>query len=343
MVENLSLYVTGKNKLHLKETKLHMPVKKHEVIVNIKACGICGSDIEFIRHNKLAVGEKAVLGHEIIGTVEGVSVQGRLQQAARSVTINPTLSCNQCFQCKSGRYNLCENMVGYGRDGNAGGYGKKIVVPYEACVDIPDVLSSETGTLIEPLAVCLNAIKSSGFQIGMNAAVIGCGSIGLILVHLLKRSGANKIYACDSRKLSTDFAARFGADYVSNSSETELLNQIRNETNSKGADVVFEASGDREGAELAIKICMGGGKIILLSKPIQLYMNMFYYEIFKKELTLKVVRGFNRCFKEAVDLLKDQLDLKELITHRLGLEEAKEFLEHYDTYKNEVIKAVILP
>ena len=344
MDNNLCLYITGKKKAEIREERISQAIDSNDVIVDIKACGICGSDLEFIDNYNLKDGNGVILGHEIVGSTKLKENEvSSIYNNKRLVVIKPSLSCNSCYQCAQGRYNLCENLIGYGRDGVAGGFRKRMIVPNEVCYTLPMELESEVGVLVEPLAVCLNGIKMSGFMKGMNVAVIGCGTLGIILIKLLKSMGAEKIFSCDTREISNRFAERYGANYVSNVKKENFLSMILAHTKDKGVHLVFETSGNPMGIDLAVGASMAGGEIILLSKPISKYINMRYYEMFKKGLRLKIIRGFNDCFEESIELLKCELDLKEIITHKLSLEEAKEFIQNYGHYRDKVLKAVIIP
>jgi threonine dehydrogenase-like Zn-dependent dehydrogenase len=341
--QNVGLFLVGKNKFEIRKTNT-AKVNTGEISLRVKACGICGSDLEYANNNKLRGGNAVILGHEIVGTVDSVGTETKKDASeSQYVIIKPNLSCNKCEQCLRGNFNLCENLKTIGRKYCNGGFQQNMIVPLELCYQKPVNVDIESSVLIEPLAVCINAVKSSQFKSGMDVVVVGCGSIGIILVKLLKLFGAGKIFVCDPRQISRNFAEMYGADYIIDPVKNDFVSSIMHNTKHKGVDMIFEASGDYSSVAIAMEVSKPGSDLIMLSRPVKRQLKIPYYSMFKKELTLKVIRGFNSYFSDAINLMQNGLDIRQIITHKLCFNEVQQFFQDYKDYRNEVLKAVVIP
>ena len=195
-------------------------INKREVLVKVKACGICGSDISYYFGKTPLDTENGkgplVLGHEFSGivtacghSVKGISVGDR-------VTVNPPLPCNHCDPCHEGFPNLCENMFPLGTAQN-GAFAEYVKAPFEHVYKLPKNLSFEVGSIIEPFACAMHGVDKLSPQIGENVAIIGAGTIGLMMLKIIKARGAGNVVMIDIADYPLSMAKIFGADAEFNS------------------------------------------------------------------------------------------------------------------------------
>jgi L-iditol 2-dehydrogenase len=233
-----------------------------EVVVEVKACGICGTDRAIYR-DEYPIDCPAVLGHEFSGTIVAAGKDSSLQPGQR-VSIDPNVTCGQCDFCRRGLTHLCANLIGIGVH-RPGGFSEYTTVPVQNAYPIQAALSFESAAFAEPLACCIQGIKLAGIQLGDIAVVIGGGPIGCMLLQLCRLSGATVIVS-EHRPARRELASALGAEYVVGEDEA-LEEAVSRLTNGIGADVVFEAAGRTAAAELAIGLARRGGTVIWFGAP----------------------------------------------------------------------------
>lgn len=191
-----------------------------EVTVRVGAVGICGSDVSYyFGHSPLGTpdgGGPLVLGHEISGVVaEAGSAAAKLFRPGERVTVNPVQQCNACPACADGRFNICPNAatIGVGVDG---GFAEYVRVKQTHALKIADDVALADAALTEPLACSVYAMRKLDIRLGDNVAVIGSGSIGLMMVQLAKARGAGKVLLIGTRDVPLELGARLGATSLAN-------------------------------------------------------------------------------------------------------------------------------
>jgi (R,R)-butanediol dehydrogenase/meso-butanediol dehydrogenase/diacetyl reductase len=244
-------------------------ISDDEVLVEVKYCGICGSDIHSIK-NCVLVGEGTYLGHEFSGVVAklGKNVEG--WKIGDRVVTNPSYECGECYACRHGITGQCvhgwEHEIGNspGKD-YAGGFAQfvRVPIPHRRLHRLPDEVSFEQGALSEPLACALHAVKSSDFGIGDQVMILGAGPIGLGVIAFLRLAGAGLIIATEINQKRTEVAKKFGADYVFNPQTPALKEEILRLTDGKGIDVIFDCSGVAQAFQSATNFLRRGGQIML--------------------------------------------------------------------------------
>lgn len=207
--------------------------KGSEVVVEVRAAGICGSDVHSARDGGLLRNPPLVIGHEVSGTVDG-----------RNVAVNPMISCGTCIRCKEGRQHLCEerSIVGIQRPG---GLAPRVAVPVSALVDLPSGISFEAGAMVEPLAVALHAVNLHPPARGDRVGILGAGTIGLMVAFLcVGEAGELAIADPDSHRLG--YARDLGVTTASETLEGKF-------------DVVFDAVGSATTHRLSLEHLRPGG------------------------------------------------------------------------------------
>jgi len=282
-----------------------------ECLFEVKASGICGSDIPRAFSNG-AYYYPIVVGHEFSGVVKD-SMDPEL--IGKRACVFPILPCKKCKFCKSQQWSSCVNYDYYGsrRDG---GMQSELLIRESNLVFLPDNVSYEAGAMIEPMAVCLHAIKKANINSSSSVLVYGAGTIGLLSAMWAKAFGAKSVFVHDVDKSRLEFAEKLGFQAYLNES----------------VDVVIEASGSDIALNDAILTCEAFGKIILIGhgKKDTCIKHDVFVKILRKQLTL--VGSWNSDFSTAANdweesvhaIEKGIIDPETLITHKIPLDKAEE-------------------
>jgi len=240
----------------------------HEVLVAVRACGICGSDVHGMDGSTGRRVPPIIMGHEASGVIvkKGKAVD-RWEEGAR-VTFDSTLYCGTCHFCRRGSINLCENrrVLGvscdeYRRDG---AFAEYVALPEHIVYSLPNEVTFEEAALVEPLSVALHAVIRSGVCLGDCVLVVGTGVIGLLIVQVLKTVGARKIFAVDVDSNRLVLAEKLGADVCLNAQQEDVRSVILGETDSRGVDHAFEAVGNEAGFGCAVASVRKGGTVTMV-------------------------------------------------------------------------------
>lgn len=241
-----------------------------EVIIKIKYCGICGTDVHAYLHEGL-LPPGLVLGHENVGTIAeiGEGVEG--WKVGERVVAGPPGLCGECYYCKHGYPTLCEtgfsrtNGLALGHDGGMAEY-MRVREPKTRLYRIPDSVSFEDAVLIDPMAVGLRGILQSKFQLGDNVVVVGAGVIGLGTIQWLKLGGARHITVLQPSPRKRELALKFGADVGLNPLEegAAVREKVMALYGGIGADIVFECAGTPQALQTALSVVRGAGQVLVL-------------------------------------------------------------------------------
>ncbi|MDP3103949.1 MAG: alcohol dehydrogenase catalytic domain-containing protein [Candidatus Methanoperedens sp.] len=339
---NKGLYLIGKNRFELREENKSFEVGPHEVLLRIKACGVCGSDLTYAKTCNHSPDNAIILGHEFTGVVEILGGSIKNLKINDKVVCEAGMNCGKCEHCLSGNHNLCQNIKFHGYSIYDGGFQERLVFPEDFCLKIPNNLDMITATLAEPLAVCLHSLYLSKFKLGMDAAVIGCGPIGLILVNLLKHAGANKIFVCEPQKARRELAIQYGANFSVDPTQEDFISMVMSHTHSLGVDRVFEAAGKHESIRLTSNVAKAGAHLIMIGIPSTDRFDISHEEVRKKGLTIKMVRRFKNTLPMAIKMLADGYGLTDIITHTFTLDDAERIFKLNQRYEDNIIKSVLV-
>ncbi len=344
-------------KYGLQYTAVHPdPVlKDDEVMVKVKACGICGTDIAIIEET-LKTPRPIIPGHEITGTIEafGSKVPERVRALAGKLVTTEinTNTCGMCFFCKNGMPTQCVQRKALGIDVD-GGMATRLAVRHDLIHALPAGLDPREGTMIEPLAAAVQTFKMMPLApTDEDVVIIGAGKLGLLILQVLVATdklasvpSKRRILVIDHHNFKLDLAKQFGASEVINSSkmsEQDLFKKVTAFTaGGKGADVVIEATGNPRALNQAVYMTRARGKVALKSThgvpvPFDLTVGVV------KEITFYT----SRCgpFEDAIDLVrKGLIDLKSLITEVFPLSRGPDVFKDLGYRKGNVIKFVLEP
>jgi 2-desacetyl-2-hydroxyethyl bacteriochlorophyllide A dehydrogenase len=313
-------FCTAKHTIDVRETDPPRP-GPGEVLLRVRACGICGTDLHFY-HGNLPAMASVSPGHEFSGEVAelGEGVSGF--SPGDRVAVEPLKSCRECAYCRTGRYHICPKHVLLGTF-VPGGLAEYAVVPAYTLYPLPDCLDFELGALAEPLAVAVHGLHTVGLTMGERILVMGAGAIGLLAVLAARAAGAAEVIATYRHDHQGRAALAAGADRIVQDSETAGLEK-------EGIDVVVETVGGAAATlAQALGIVRPGGRISVLglfTQPVPLNA----LSLMLKEVT--VAGGITYCrpghrsdFDAALAILKsDPERARAIITHRFPLTDASE-------------------
>lgn len=294
------------------------PLEKGELLIKVSNCGVCGTD-KHIFDGTAPSNIPVILGHEYSGIIVEKGGSDNQFNVGDKVAIDPNIYCGQCDYCRKGMINFCKNLKALGVTEN-GGFAEFSIIPRSQAYQIPNDFDLSTAAFAEPLSCCLRGIQHADIKYGNKVIIIGGGSIGLMMVQLVRNSGASKIILIEPEGHKRKLALQLGADVSVDSGNKDLFEEVEELTNSQ-ADVVIECAGNSTSVENAIKLAGKGGKVVIFGlAPKDQYVNVNLQTIFNKEL--KIFNSYLNpfTFKHAVDLLiNKRIDVKKLVTKRIYL------------------------
>ncbi len=252
--------LTAKRKMELQERPIPQ-LRDNEVLVRIKAAGICGSDLQFYKNGKIGIYEvdgPLILGHECSGEVVALGKNVTRVKEGDRVAIEPGISCGKCWYCKKGKYNLCQEMQFMGTPPTDGCFCEYVAWPDDLLFKLPEKTSYLEGALIEPFVVGMQGLRQSGFEFTSSAVVLGCGTIGLMMIQALRVAGAGTIIGIGRSDNKLELARKVGATHTLKSTP-DVADRVKELTDGLGAMYGYEAVGtDATYAQMASLVRDGG-------------------------------------------------------------------------------------
>lgn len=322
-------------------------VQAGQVLLKIKAVGVCGSDLHRFRdiHFGNEDNQGLVLGHEFSATVAEIGKGVQNVQPGDRVAVEPGIHCGACEWCRKGYYNLCVHIQFCGVPPYDGALRDEMVWPAHLLYKLLPDMTFDDGVMLEPLAICLHAIDLAHVKPGQTAAVLGTGPIGLGTINLLKHTtGCHTIFASEIIPERRTMADKMGADYVLNPKDKNIVETILEQTKGRGVDVVFEAAGEAETFKQSVELCVPGGHVMLIGIPKDDNIPFSAASARRKGLTLRMIRRSLLTVPRCMHLINSgMVNVRSLVTHHFSLKDTQKAFELADSYKDGVIKGVIEP
>lgn len=316
-----------------------------EVIVQIKACALCGSDLAAYlgKHPKIVF--PIVMGHEFVGVIhqKGKNVSG--WEIGQRICGGPGLPCGKCDPCRRGRTNLCVSARSIGFNVN-GAYSQYVKLPQQNLYFLPDSVSFDEGSMIQTLTVAYNGVKRRGeVKVQDRVLIFGCGPIGLCALGSAKASGA-KVFMVDTLDYRLEIAKTMGADGTFNSAKVDVVKEVLDMTQGRGVDKVIEAVGGEQDVTIGqtTQIVKRGGLIVVIGTFSTNKTTLRITEFKARELELRGSQGGPGAWEDCIDLVASgKLRLEPLISHRMSLEEVEKGLQIMKSKTENVMKVIIRP
>ncbi len=300
---------------------------ENSIIIEVKACNICSTDVKIYRYGYSSIKLPLILGHELAGVITEIGKNVRNYKEGDKVAIAPNISCGECYYCRRGMQTACDILRTIGIHCN-GGFAEYVLIPdlaiQQDCINIiPDNVSFEEAALIDPIGCAINACELSKVKLGDTVVVIGAGPTGCLNVEICKDAGAGKIILVQRSMERLNKAKFTGADICISPLKEDVIQRVKEETGGRGADAVIVACSSAEAQKQAIEMVAKRGNVNFFgglprdNPLVNLNNNLIHY----KECSVVGTHGCSsRHCQLALQLITSKkIRAKEYITHRLSL------------------------
>ena len=333
---------------HLEVTDLPTPeVGAGELLVEVRACGICGSDIHGYDGSTGRRIPPLVMGHEASGVVAKVGEGVKGFAVGDRVTFDSTVSCGKCPYCRSGHINLCDNRrvlgVSCGEYRQHGAFAEYVVVPEHISYRLPDGVSFEHAAMIEAVSIAVHAANRAKPTLGDTALVVGSGMIGLLAIQAVKLAGAARVIAVDLEDSRLAVAKSLGADVTLNAKTTDVPAEVAKLTGGRGADVTLEVVGATPTIKTAIAATRKGGTVVLVGN-LAPNVEMPLQAIVTRELSVLGSCASNGEYPACIELLSSgAIKVDPLITATASLDEGPAWFARLHRGEPGAMKVILKP
>jgi L-iditol 2-dehydrogenase len=341
-----ALLLTEYKQMHLTD----MPVPEigpDEVLVRVKACGICGSDVHGFDGSTGRRIPPLVMGHEASGIISAVGSAVRGLREGDHVAFDSMISCAKCSFCRRGQMNLCDNRqvmgVSCGDYRRHGAFAEYVSVPQHIIYKLPETLPFEHAAMIEPVSVAVHAVSITPIRLGDTALVVGTGMIGLLTIQAARLAGCARIIAADLEDHKLEMARQNGADEVVNPKTTDVVKYVLEATNGRGADVAFEAVGATEPVKSAIASVRKGATVTLIGN-IRPNIEIPLQSVVTREIRLQGSCASSGEYPECIALMgRGAIRVEPMLTAKAPLEEGPRWFDRLYNHEPNVMKVVLEP
>lgn len=324
-------------------------IKDDEVLIRVKACGICGSDVHGMDGSSGRRIPPIIMGHEASGVIEalGSSVDSSVWKPGDRVTFDSMVYCGDCWHCRRGETNLCDNRmvlgVSCGDYRNHGAFAEFVAVPERILYKLPDSLSFEHAALTEAVSVAVHAVDLTPIQLDDSAVVVGSGMIGLLVIQSLKAAGCGKVIAVDLDEERLALAKKLGATETIKADSGDVRETVRTLTEGRGADHAFEVVGMDPTLKTAIDSVRKGGTVTLVGnlKPV---VEFPLQEVVTRQINLIGTCGSAGEYPACLNLIADgTIRVDEIISATVPLSEGASWFDRLYKGEKGLAKVILKP
>ncbi len=337
-----------KEYMHLEMTEVPEPeVSPNEVLVKVRACGICGSDVHGLDGSTGRRIPPVVMGHEAAGIIARTGRDVHGWAPGDRVTFDSTVSCGSCHFCRRGEINLCDRRqvlgVSCGDYRRHGAFADFVVVPANIVYRLPETLSFDHAAMIEAVSVAVHAVNLTPRALGDTAVVVGCGMIGQLTIQAARAAGFGRVIAIDVDEARLKMAADAGASATLNSSTCDAPAAVLAATEGRGADAVLEAVGATDPIRTAIACVRKGGAVTLIgnfSPQIELPLQ----SVVTRQIRLQGSCASAGEYPACIELLSSgAIRVDSLISARTPLDEAAVWFDRLYRREGNLMKVIVQP
>lgn len=318
-----------------------------DVLIRVKACGICGSDVHGSTGKTGRRIPPLIMGHEAAGIVEDIGKNVKDFEKGQRVCFDSTVYCNRCEQCRTGFYNRCENRQVLGVSTpdfkRHGAFAEYVAVPWWIVSIIPEHLSFTHAALLEPVSIGVHAVNRAPLSTNGTIVVIGAGTIGLFILQAVRLKGARKVFVSDINEFRLEVAKKLGADEVINPEKSALRKTVFEKTENKGVNVTFEAVGYASTFQDAISVTKMGGHLVAVGN-LEKMAEFDLQQFIASELTFTGSYASSGEFRDCVELVASgKINVEPLISDVLPLEDGPQTFERLLKAEENLLKIVLEP
>ena len=341
-----ALLLSEYNHLEVREVPAPLPASD-EILIQVSACGICGSDVHGYDGSTGRRIPPIVMGHEAAGIVAAVGSAASRFQPGDRVTFDSTVYCGQCAYCLRGEVNLCNQRqvigVSCGEYRRAGAFAEFLVVPERIAYRLPDSFSFAQAAMLEAVSVALHGVAVAPITGGETVLVIGAGMIGLLLLQAARVAGAARVFVSDVDPSRLQLAASLGADLTFCATGAPLLEHILAHTEGNGVDVVLEAVGLEQTITSAIECTRKGGTVALVGN-ISPQISLPLQKVVSRQIRLQGSCASAGEYPQAIELIASgKIKVDSLITAIAPLSEGPSWFERLHAHEPNLMKIVLDP
>jgi L-iditol 2-dehydrogenase len=337
-------------KEYMKLEFVQMPTPEigpHDVLVRVRACGICGSDVHGLDGKTGRRIPPLVMGHEAAGEVVETGAQVYDLRPGDRVTFDSTVYCGQCFHCARGEVNLCDNRevlgVSPGPYRRHGAFAEYVAVPRRIMYRLPENLSYEQAALIEAVSVAVHAVGITPVRLGDSAVVVGSGMIGLLAVQAVRLAGCTRIIAVDPDDSRLSLARQMGATATVNPKSADAAAAIREMTEGRGADIAVECVGATDPIRTAIAGVRKGGAVTLVGN-VAPDIDLPLQSVVTRQIRLQGSCASNGEYPACIALLSaGAIQVGPLISAVAPLEEGPSWFDRLYRHEPNLMKVILRP
>ncbi len=318
-----------------------------DVLIEVKACGICGSDVHGMDGSTGRRRPPVIMGHEAAGLIARVGRDVRDWAEGGRVTFDSTIYCGECRFCRTGRINLCDNrrVLGVSCDEyrHDGAFAEYVAVPQRILARLPDGVSFRRAALVEPLSVALHATGRVKIGSDDTAVVIGAGMIGLLVVQTLRAAGCRRIVAVDINTDRLQLAHKLGADEILQAEAVDVPTEIAKITEGRQADIVVEAVGVAAAMHAAVASLRKGGPLVLVGN-VSPEVPLPLQAVVTRELTLYGSCASSGEYPACLDMIaRGTVDVDSLISASAPLADGASWFERLGRGNENLMKVILEP
>ena len=316
-------------------------LQKGQILVAMKSVGICGSDMHYFKEGGLGSFKNPLpmyMGHEPSGIIVDSNGSEKFKEGDR-VAVEPGMPCVTSYWSMKGKHNLCDKGTFMGANAQ-GAFSDYVIVEELQLVKIPDNMSYNLASLLEPLGVCLHTANLIEPKFTESATIFGAGPIGLCMYSILEKAGVKDIFMVDKLPYRVKFAKEFGA------SESFLLaddynKKIKELTHGMGTTMAIDTGGTAESIDGCINVSSVNGKVALIGIPEADFVNYNPHRMRTKELTIKNVRRSNQTLDDCVKHYTGDNNIEKIISHEFNFEDIQKAFDLVADYGDQVLKCII--
>jgi L-iditol 2-dehydrogenase len=317
------------------------------VLVRVRVCGICGSDIHGMDGSSGRRIPPIIMGHEASGEIAAVGEAVRGWKVGDRVTFDSTVYCGNCYFCRRGEINLCDNRrvlgVSTGEYRQHGAFAEYLAVPERILYRLPDSVTFEQGAFVEPVSIAVHAVNRTRVHVGDVAVVIGSGMIGLLVVQVLRAAGCGQVIAVDIDSSRLALACELGAHAGLRSDQVDVAATIRERTNGRGADCAFEVVGISPTVSLAVNSVRKGGQVTLVGN-LSPNVDLPLQAIVTREITLNGSCGSQGEYDVCLDMIaRGIVRVEPLLSAVAPLDEGADWFARLYSGEPGLLKVMLQP
>ena len=341
-----ALVLTEYNKFEYKDIPKPQ-ITADEVLVQVKACGICGSDVHGMDGSTGRRQPPIIMGHEASGIIAELGTNVTDWHKGDRVTFDSTVYCGKCWYCRRGQINLCDNRMVLGVSCNDyrchGAFAEYVAVPQHILYALPQKVTFPQAAMVEALSIAFHAVRRTSVALNDTAVVVGAGMIGLLVIESLRIAGCGKIIAVDIDADRLSLARKLGADAAVNTTNCDAVAEVLKLTQGRGADIAFEAVGITSAIQTATASLRKGGSLTLVGN-ISPKVEVALQSIVTREISVYGSCASCGEYPACLDMISSgKIDVNSLISATAPLSDGAEWFKRLYNREKGLMKVVLVP